>query len=147
MVKHTESYTLWFREVYEKNKNRIISGVTNRKEFKKILKKKQILIIKASATWCKPCKDILPVFFDLFEALPRNIKLLEIDVDNHRDLVTFFGIKSVPTFISYNSFDRMDILVGSNKKDLYTFFQKILEYNGNGMMSSQANINTLIFET
>ena len=104
---------------------RYIKDVTTREEFKKKLKTGLVIIVKASAKWCGPCKKVLPLVLDLLDKMPENVKLLEIDVDKDQDLATFFDIRQLPTFISYIGKDKMDVAIGCDEKTVRTFFQKI----------------------
>ena len=104
---------------------RYIKDVTTREEFKKKLRTGLVIIVKASAKWCSPCKKVLPLVLDLLDKMPENVKLLEIDVDKDKDLATFFDIRQLPTFISYIGKDKMDVAIGSNEKTVRAFFQKI----------------------
>ena len=105
--------------------SRYIKDVSTRDEFKKKLKKGLVIIVKASAAWCGPCKKILPLVLELLDKMPENVKLLEFDVDKDRDLATFFDIRQLPTFISYIGKDKMDVAIGGNEKTVRSFFQKI----------------------
>ena len=52
-------------------------------------------ILRFTASWCKPCKDLAK------NTLKSNIKLpIEvIDIDLNPELATEYGIRSVPTLI------------------------------------------------
>ena len=65
-----------------------------------MLRDDTIIIVKASANWCGPCKKVAPLVTTLFESMPKNVFMLEVDVDDDVDLVSYFDIKRVPTFIS-----------------------------------------------
>ena len=105
--------------------SRYVENIETREDFKKILKAGRIIIVKASATWCGPCKKVAPLVKKLLESMPNNVFMLEIDVDENSDLATFFDIKKLPTFISYVGVDKMDVLIGSNEKDVKAFFNKV----------------------
>jgi thiol-disulfide isomerase/thioredoxin len=108
---------------------RELPNITNRNELNTILKNGQITIIKAGATWCGPCKQIAPLVDELLEQMAENVKILHLDVDKAQNLSTFLRINAVPTFISYNGFEKMDILVGANEVAVRSFFKKILDYS------------------
>ena len=96
-----------------------------REEFKKLLREGVIIIVKASANWCGPCKNIAPLVKKLFESMPNNVFMLEIDVDEDTDLVSYFKIRSVPTLISYVGNERTDILTTSKEDSVKKFFSKV----------------------
>ena len=65
--------------------SRILKTVEMRDEFKKLLLKGRVIIVKASASWCSPCKEAAPLIKKLFEKMPNNVYLFEFDVDNSPD--------------------------------------------------------------
>jgi len=116
----------WNKEVQK----RIIPSLVNRADFFNILKNGQNLIIKAEASWCKPCKKCNPLVYELLNNLSPNVKMMVLDVDEHRDLASYFKIKQVPTFISYKGKDRMDYSVGADENIIRSFFHKVSLYDG-----------------
>jgi len=109
---------------------RYIKDIETRDDFKKLLKVGEIIVVKAGADWCGPCKQVAPLVKELFESLPKNVKMLVVDVDSDGDLATFFDIKQVPTFISYVGKDKMDVFIGSNEKGVRAFFDKVAAHAG-----------------
>lgn len=107
----------------------IVSPINERNEFLRSLKNGQILIVKAYANWCGPCKKIAPLVDKLLNRMPKNVKMMYLDVDTGRDLTNYLKITSVPTFISYVNKEKMDILTSSSEDDVRKFFRKIEAYN------------------
>ena len=64
-------------------------------------------IIKLTASWCGPCKQIAPYVHRLNEAYTKkcNFEYIEIDVDQSLDLYAFFKkmkmANGVPTFLTF----------------------------------------------
>jgi thioredoxin 1 len=58
-----------------------------------------MLIIKRfTASWCKPCSILTPIFSELQGEIP-GVSFQTIDVDNNRDLALENNVSSVPTVI------------------------------------------------
>jgi len=110
--------------------SRYIKDIETRDDFKKLLKVGTIIVVKAGADWCGPCKKVAPLVKDLLEMMPKSVKMLVVDVDSDADLATFFDIKQVPTFISYVGKDKMDVFIGSNEKGVRAFFDKVAAHAG-----------------
>lgn len=49
------------------------------------------------ATWCEPCKTLLPVLDKLSEEYAGQFRLAKIDVEKEQNLANQFAIRSVPT--------------------------------------------------
>jgi len=105
--------------------SRILHDIETRDDFKKLLTENRVVVIKASAIWCNPCKKIAPYVDDLFKQLPSNVYLICLDVDEGEDLSTFLRIRKLPTFISFVGEDKMDILESANPDNVKKFFQKV----------------------
>jgi len=63
-----------------------------------------LLFISIKATWCKPCKAIIP-FIDYLKEQYKNVNFYDIDVDNDdtQTIVKYFNINKLPTFIYYKN--------------------------------------------
>ena len=90
-----------------------IAGMEN------ILKTHHYILIKASATWCKPCKKIETPFTNLIKnKLDDKVKVMYVDVDTDDDVVKLFNINKVPTFISIVKGKVANTDITSNMKDV-----------------------------
>ena len=107
----------------------VIPPVLDRITFLKGLRKGQITIVKAYATWCKPCKDVSPLVDKLLSRMAPNVKIMYVDVDKSEDLTRYLQIKQLPSFLSCVVQDNMDIHVGSDEDNVRSFFRKVEAYN------------------
>lgn len=57
------------------------------------------LVIKASAEWCGPCKNIQPKYEKLASELVESAVMTSFDVDEHQGIAEQFEITAMPTFI------------------------------------------------
>ena len=74
-----------------------------------------------TADWCQPCKKTKPIVEELnHDQTTAHFQI--IDVDDNTDLVSNFGIKSVPTFILFeDGIEKNRIIGGQNREDLVNF--------------------------
>lgn len=78
--------------------------ITKKSEFEKIISESNIpVIVKFFATWCGPCKMIAPVFEKLSQEFEKQVKFIEIDVDNCDKISDDYCVSSVPTFIIFKN--------------------------------------------
>lgn len=59
-----------------------------------------LLILDFYATWCGPCKRVMPGFLSMAEEYPE-VFFVKVDVDEADDLSEEFGIAATPTFVYY----------------------------------------------
>jgi len=100
-------------------------SILTRVDFEKILRPNKVTILKASATWCKPCKMVASYVEDLFEKTPLNVQLVYLDADEGLDLFNYLKLRKVPTFISFIGDEKMDIYETADKVKIAQFFQKV----------------------
>jgi len=55
-------------------------------------------VIKMSALWCIPCQQLKPIFDEVIQDIP-DIKVVEIDVEEHPDIASNYRVRGVPTVI------------------------------------------------
>ena len=91
-----------------------------------ILRTNKFILIKASATWCNPCKKIETPFTNLVQnKLDDKVKVMYVDVDDDEDIVTLFNITKLPTFISIVKGKVANTDITSNMKDIRIIVDKI----------------------
>ncbi len=68
--------------------------------------KEGLWIVDFYADWCGPCKMLGPVL----EGINEN--LLKINVDEHEDLATKYGVMSIPTLCFFQNGELKNRVVG-----------------------------------
>lgn len=84
-----------------------------------------LVIKKYFGDWCNPCKSIAPMIRGLVQEYP-SISLVEIDIDEERDISEKNNIRSVPTIVFEKNGIEVGRLSGIHPKTSYT---KIIENN------------------
>ena len=100
----------------------------------------ETVILKFTATWCGPCKQIAPYIEKLNAQYSKcDYEYIEIDIDECFDLYAFFKKKKmvtgVPAMLSFKKCDKVgdDFWVpfegttGANIQNITYFFKKSLE--------------------
>ena len=86
-------------------------------------------VIKFSAGFCQPCKQLKPIFDEVIQEID-DIKVVEVNVETHPDIASNYKVKSIPTIIIVDE-DETIISMKSgfmNKNELERFIK-------NGMAS------------
>ena len=91
-----------FEMISSKVVNRSKQPKVMKAELNRILENNSIVMINFSTQWCVPCKKMKPVIEDI-QRNNSNIKVLFIDADINKELVTEYQINSVPTLIIFHN--------------------------------------------
>lgn len=97
--------------------------IKNRIQFENLTKSKSC--VKFSASWCTPCKRIVPDCERLAKVYETKYKFATVDVDELPSVVEKLRIDVVPTFIFFQDNKEIDRLTGSDLNE----FEKKLENN------------------
>lgn len=74
------------------------------------------VLVEFWASWCPPCKTILPVLEQLSEELP-DLKIVKLNVDDEPETPGRFHVMSLPTMIVFKDGQAADKFVGFKSKD------------------------------
>ena len=81
-----------------------------------VLKSDTPVLVDFWATWCAPCKQILPVLEEI-STERSDIKIAKVDVDKNNDLAIIYGIRGVPTLLIMNGGEIIAKKTGGAPKD------------------------------
>lgn len=84
------------------------------------------VVVNFSASWCSPCRNIVPAYIELADRYPSTI-FLTVEVDELAELSNSWDVKATPTFFFLKNGKEMDKLVGANKPELQ---KKVMAFGG-----------------
>jgi thioredoxin-disulfide reductase/thioredoxin len=61
------------------------------------------VVVDFYATWCGPCRQLAPMFEASAHRLSGKVKFFKVNVDKVPDLSRFYGIRSMPTVLLFDS--------------------------------------------
>lgn len=103
----------------------------DRTEFKQFIanNSNKLIIVKAHAIWCAPCKRIAPLIDNEISALmteygANNVIFKAIDMDEDSDVANYLKIKKLPTLISYIDGEPAHVVQSANEIEINHFFKK-----------------------
>ena len=101
-------------------------------------------VLKLTATWCGPCKQIAEYTRQASLRLPGNVDLIECDVDESFDLYASLKqkkmVNGIPVFLFYKNGNATLIsdlsVTGAGTKELDAFFFRVVAMANPGMTAT-----------
>lgn len=75
-----------------------------------VLKSTETVIVEFGASWCSPCRAMLPILEKFQET--SGVKTFKVDIDESPALAKAYEVRSVPTLISFKDGKVLKTLVG-----------------------------------
>ena len=69
-------------------------------------------LVDFSATWCGPCKQLLPIIEDLASEFRDRVQIAKIDLDENQEIAVRYGVQAVPSLLFFRGGEVVDRLVG-----------------------------------
>jgi thioredoxin 1 len=91
-------------------------------ELKQKLDNGDKVLVDFFATWCGPCKALIPVLESISNDF-TGVELIKMDVDQNMDLAMELGVRSVPTVVLFEGKKEVFRTTGANTK---TFYEKVI---------------------
>ena len=81
-----------------------------------VLKSDKPVLVDFFATWCGPCRQMLPLVTELSEEMGQQVKIVKLDVDDAAKTAEKYEIQSIPTMILFKDGQIKAIRNGSSTK-------------------------------
>ncbi len=81
-----------------------------------VLDSNGLVIVDFFATWCGPCRQMLPIMEELSSEFNGQVKILKMDVDEAPKTPEIFNIQSIPTLIMFKDGELVDKQLGAQSK-------------------------------
>jgi thioredoxin 1 len=65
------------------------------------------------ATWCGPCKQMMPIMSQLANQYAGKVKFVRVDIDKNRTLSNEYQVTAIPTFIFFKDGKRGETYTGT----------------------------------
>lgn len=73
--------------------------IQTKQEFDELVASGQLVLVDFYATWCGPCKMLLPVIDELAAEQAGAMHVVKVDVDALGEVAQQFGVRSVPSML------------------------------------------------
>ena len=93
--------------------------IATEKDFDKIVKSVETVLVDFYATWCPPCKMLAPVLEKVAKKLDEKHLIVKLNVDECEKIAQKYGIMSVPTMVFlYNGEERKRLIGYRQEKEI-----------------------------
>ena len=80
-----------------------------------VLESERPVLVDFTAAWCPPCRVMKPVLSEL-AAEREDLRIVQLDVDDHQRTAAEYGVLSMPTFILFRDGREVQRLVGARPR-------------------------------
>ncbi|MFJ3580878.1 thioredoxin family protein [Streptomyces sp. NPDC090127] len=74
------------------------------------------VLVKFTADWCGPCRQLKPVLQAVAEEERGRLKIVQIDVDHNPETTIRYGVLATPTLMLFTAGEPVKSLVGARPK-------------------------------
>jgi thiol-disulfide isomerase/thioredoxin len=100
--------------------------LTKDMKWKQLIGGSNPLFVKFTAKWCKPCKEIEPLFKELAEKNTDKASFINVDVDEFDELAAEYGAMTIPLFVCLKESRVLEKLSGKNEEKIRSFVENNL---------------------
>lgn len=87
--------------------------------FQGMVRNQGTTLVEFGATWCPPCKVLLPILDELASQYGDRLSVLKVDCDDSPAIASKYGIMSMPTVIVFHNGEPVEKLIGLRPKSVY----------------------------
>ena len=88
--------------------------------FNDVISKNKTVLIDFWAEWCGPCRMIGPLIEELANEYEGKAIIGKLDVDNNQKSSVKYGVRSIPTILTFKDGEVVDRQVGAVPKETLT---------------------------
>ena len=82
-----------------------------------VLESDSKVLVDFCAEWCGPCKVIAPVIEELALDYDGKVKFGKLNVDDHNQVASEYGVRSIPTLLVFKNGAVVNQIVGAVPKE------------------------------
>ena len=88
--------------------------------FNDVISKNKTVLVDFWAEWCGPCRMIGPIIEELANEYEGKAIIGKLDVDSNQESSIKYGVRSIPTILTFKDGEIVDKQVGAVPKETLT---------------------------
>ena len=88
--------------------------------FNNVISKNKTVLVDFWAEWCGPCRMISPIIEELANEYEGKAIIGKVDVDSNQESSIKYGVRSIPTILTFKDGEIVDRQVGAVPKETLT---------------------------
>ena len=92
-------------------------NLTSKNYAEEVVKSQIPVLIDFWATWCGPCRAMMPVIEKIANENEGKIKVCKVNVDEESELASKFDVMSIPTFVAIENGKVIGTSLGVQSKE------------------------------
>jgi putative thioredoxin len=99
----------------------------------------QPVLVDFWAPWCEPCKQVTPVLEKVVKAAGGKIKLVTMNIEEHPQIASRLGVRSIPAVVAFQKSQPIDGFVGAlPESQIRGFVERLVGPLGNQDLRAEA---------
>jgi thioredoxin 1 len=78
-----------------------------------VLQAQTPVVVDFYATWCGPCKMMMPIVSKLANRYNGRVKFVRVDIDKNKTLASEYQVTAIPTFVFFKDGKRGETFTGA----------------------------------
>jgi putative thioredoxin len=100
---------------------------------------RQPILVDFWAPWCEPCKQVTPVLEKVVKAAGGKIKLVTMNIEEHPQIASRLGVRSIPAVVAFQKSQPIDGFVGAlPESQIRGFVERLVGPLGNQDLRAEA---------
>ena len=79
------------------------TAVSSQNFDQEVIKSSLPVVVDVYATWCGPCRQMMPIFEELSQELSSKYKFTKLNIDEDREIAIQYNVSSIPTLLFFKN--------------------------------------------